>query len=354
MNGDLEPRGVTRCNDFKAWFKCDTCPHSFEATISHITDGTWCPYCTEPVKKLCKDKSCHHCLLKSFASHPRADQWHPTENHPITPRDVARGSSTRKYWFKCDKCPHDFLGDLANISSSGQWCPYCRGNELCDATGCDFCFKKSFASHPKAIHWHPTMNGDLKPRDICMAANRKVWFNCDGCSNSIDIRVNHVSSRGGWCGICKNKTEKKIYQYLVKHYPEIKREFKVNWCKNPETDCYYPFDFCIKEKRLIIELDGKQHFEDVKYFKTSFKDRHAVDLLKQLAANENGFRVIRLMQEDVWSDKYDWLTELLNNIEDDTKQNVFMCKNGEYDFFSKSMEMFTSEGQHQQCSTSSL
>tara|TARA_Y100000817_G_scaffold314770_1_gene315029 strand:- start:8670 stop:9710 length:1041 start_codon:yes stop_codon:yes gene_type:complete len=333
MNGDLKPRYVTRCGDLKAWFKCDKCPHNFEATLGHINDGTWCPYCTEPVKKLCKDKSCHHCLLKSFASHPRVDQWHPTKNHPITPRDVARSSSSQKYWFKCDKCPHDFLGDLGGICYSDQWCPYCRGNELCDATGCDFCFKKSFASHPKAIHWHPTMNGDLKPRDICMAANRKVWFNCDGCSNSIDIRVNHVSGRGGWCGICKNKTEKKVHDELINHYLGLIWGFKANWCKNPETNCYYPFDFCIKEKRLIIELDGKQHFEDVEHFKSSFEDRHRVDLVKQVAANENGFRVIRLMQEDVWSDKYDWLTELLKNIEDDTKQNIFMCKNGEYDFF---------------------
>ena len=346
MNGDLKPRYVTRCGDLKAWFKCDKCPHNFEATLGHISDGTWCPYCAEPVKKLCKDKTCHHCLLKSFASHPRADQWHPTENKLVTPRDIARSSTSAKYWFKCDKCPHDFKATPGHITT-GTWCPYCRGNELCDATGCDFCFKKSFASHPKAIHWHPTLNGDLKPRDICMAANKKAWFNCDICSNPINIRVNHVSSRGGWCGICKNKTEKKIYQYLVKHYPEIKKDFRVNWCKNPGTNCYYPLDFCIDEKAVIIELDGKHHFEDVKHWKSLFEDRHAVDLLKQLAANENGFRVIRLIQEDVWSDKYDWLTELLKNIEDDTKQNVFMCKNGEYDFFSESMEMITSSNHYQ-------
>ena len=339
MNDKLKPRQVTRSNDLKAWFKCDTCSHNFDATLSHIINGTWCPYCAEPVKKLCKDKTCHHCLLKSFASHPKADQWHPTKNHPITPRDVARGSSSQKYWFKCDTCPHDFLGGLANISSSGQWCPYCAPHSqyLCSDEYCDFCFKKSFASHPKAKHWHPSMNGDLKPRDICIGANRKAWFNCDICSNPFDTSVNHVSGRGGWCGICKNKTEKKVYDYLINHYPNLERELRVDWCKNPETNRYYRFDFCIKEKCVIIELDGRQHFADVKYWKTSFEDRHVVDLVKQVAANDNGFRVIRLIQEDVWSDKYDWLTELLKNIEDDTKQNVFMCKNDEYDFFIESI-----------------
>tara|TARA_B110000503_G_C7098548_1_gene392746 strand:- start:16 stop:1449 length:1434 start_codon:yes stop_codon:yes gene_type:complete len=335
----LKPRQVTRSNDLKAWFKCDTCPHNFEATLSHIINGTWCPYCAEPVKKICKDKSCHHCLLKSFASHPRADQWHPTKNHPITPRDVARGSSSQKYWFKCDKCPHDFLGDLANISSSGQWCPYCASfsQYLCNGEYCDFCFEKSFASHPKAKHWHPTKNVKLKPRDFCMSSNKKAWFNCDVCLNPFDTRLNHISGRGTWCGICKFKTEKKIHEYLINYYPELEREFKMNWCKNLETNRYYPFDFCIKDKSVIIELDGRHHFEDVKYWKSSFEDRHVVDLFKQTTANDNGFRVIRIIQEDVWSDKYDWLTELLKNIEDDTKQNVFMCKNGEYDFFIESM-----------------
>ena len=49
------------------------------------------------------------------------------------------------------------------------------------------CFKKSFASYPKAIHWHPTLNGDFIPRDICMAANKKAWFNCDIFSDPINI-----------------------------------------------------------------------------------------------------------------------------------------------------------------------
>ena len=49
---------------------------------------------------------------------------------------------------------------------------------------------------------------------------------------------------------------------------------------------------------------------------------------------ENGFSVIRILQEDVFKNKYDWLQELTNNIEITTNeyrvQNVFMCKNDEY------------------------
>jgi very-short-patch-repair endonuclease len=51
-------------------------------------------------------------------------------------------------------------------------------------------------------------------------------------------------------------------------------------------------------------------------------------------ANENGFSVIRILQEDVFKNKYDWLQELTNNIEiitnENRVQNIYMCRNNEY------------------------
>ena len=57
-NGSLKPRNVSRKNNIKAWFTCDNCSHDFDATINHITNGTWCPYCSVPVKKLCNNVNC--------------------------------------------------------------------------------------------------------------------------------------------------------------------------------------------------------------------------------------------------------------------------------------------------------
>jgi hypothetical protein len=54
-------------------------------------------------------------------------------------------------------------------------------------------------------------------------------------------------------------------------------------------------------------------------------------------ANENGYSIIRLLQEDVYSDKYDWLSEIKLNIKKIKKekivQNIFLCKNNEYASF---------------------
>ena len=54
-------------------------------------------------------------------------------------------------------------------------------------------------------------------------------------------------------------------------------------------------------------------------------------------ANENGFSVIRLLQEDVLFDKYDWLTQIIENIDkitlDNRVQNIYMCLKNEYKDF---------------------
>lgn len=54
-------------------------------------------------------------------------------------------------------------------------------------------------------------------------------------------------------------------------------------------------------------------------------------------ANENGFSVIRILQEDILYNKYDWLSEIICNIDNITNekivQNIYMCKNNEYKDF---------------------
>ena len=51
-------------------------------------------------------------------------------------------------------------------------------------------------------------------------------------------------------------------------------------------------------------------------------------------ANENRFSVIRILQDDVYNDRYDWLRELDSSIkkivEENIVQNIYLCKNNEY------------------------
>ena len=63
----LSPRQITKSCDIKFLFICDNCPHSFLTKISNIYhSNNWCPYCCNPVKKLCEDINCNFCFKNSF------------------------------------------------------------------------------------------------------------------------------------------------------------------------------------------------------------------------------------------------------------------------------------------------
>jgi hypothetical protein len=55
---------------------------------------------------------------------------------------------------------------------------------------------------------------------------------------------------------------------------------------------------------------------------------------KQLLKNDINYSIIRILQEDVYQNKYDWKEKLLNNIkkikENGKIQNIYMCENNEY------------------------
>jgi very-short-patch-repair endonuclease len=103
------------------------------------------------------------------------------------------------------------------------------------------------------------------------------------------------------------KTEKKLLLWFEENYPKIKVTYqpKYQWCKSQTTRRYYPFDLAIEAWKLIIELDGRQH-----YFKArrSWNPNRVQerDLLKMKYALKKGYTVVRVLQESVWYDRHDW------------------------------------------------
>lgn len=317
---DELPKFVSKNGDKMCWFDCNICKHSFETRAKSITDDVWCPYCSEPSKILCNNNECNHCFNRSFASNiDKSKYWIGELNGDIKPRDVFK-STAQKFWFRCEVCKHSFETSLNNINGGG-WCSYCCGHQLCENINCDYCFNYSFASHHNAIYW--SNENKLKPREVRKFCNKMYYFICKEHGNYLQIPVNG-------CPQCVNKTETKLFEQLSLYYPSLVKQLKVEWCKNIT---HLPFDFCIEEYKIIIELDGAQHFIQVSNWKSP-EDTQERDTYKMKCANENGYSMIRIIQEDVWDDKYEWLEELKENIEkiknECIVQNIFMCNNNEY------------------------
>ena len=334
-NNDIQSRQVFLQSNKKIKFDCLICHHVYETTPNHYYNrDNQCSYCSN--RKLCEKEDCKTCFENSFASQEWSYQW-SEKNGDVNPRQVFKYSNT-KYWFNCVTCCHEFESGLNNVTvTQSSSCPYCSNppKQLCENEDCQTCFEKSFASHEKSKYWS-VKNDYVKPRQVFKSSTDKYWFNCDTCSHQFNSILNNITGKKSWCPICVNKTEKKIYEQLLQSYPNIISQFRADWCKSQITSRILPFDFVLEEQKIIIELDGNQHFVQVRNWKTP-EEQFENDQYKEKCANENGYSIIRIIQEDVWNDTYDWFDELTQNIikitSENTIQNIYMGKKNEYKHF---------------------
>lgn len=278
---------------------------------------------------MCKDKECDFCFNMTFASCDKSQFW--SDENECTPIDVFK-SATKKYKFNCD-CGHSFEMSLGLIIS-GQWCQYCRGNRFCDDEDCEICFTKSFASHYRAKFW--SEENKCRPRYVSKCSKKKYKFNCDMCNFLFESELDNIVNRNSWCPMCKNKSEKQLFKWLRKNNFSVVHQPKYNWCMNDKTNKYLPYDFVLENFKIIIELDGDQHFKYVKFWKNDLEEIQNRDIYKTLVALENGYTVIRIFQLDVWHNKNNWEYELLKSIKKyNNPKCIFISSSNNYDKLKK-------------------
>jgi len=337
MNGDFNPITIFKGSSHTDyWWKCNTCNHNFEKNVHGVLNSDTecgCPYCAS---QLCESEQCNICYNRSFASDPRAESINHEKNKEYGKKIIARmcrKGSDDKSWFTCNNCRHHFDASFYHVSFSKSWCPYCcfPPLRLCNEENCSPCYEKSFASSSKVQNWNQSKNGDIHPRDVFKNCNSKFHFICK-FKHEFEITPQNVTS-GYWCGFCFNKTEQKLFDILQPFHLSLIRRFSPNWCRNPETGNLLPFDFVLEIHKIIIELDGPQHFRQISNW-NSWEEVQKRDKIKEKLAEENGYSVIRILQEDVYNDTYDWVKYLNDSIktiiEEGTVQNIYLAMNGEY------------------------
>ena len=116
-----------------------------------------------------------------------------------------------------------------------------------------------------------------------------------------------------------HKTEAIVLKFLSPFIPDIIHGFTIDSCKIKRP---LPFDFCSLELKCIIEVDGPQHFKDVWKMKKNIPR----DIYKMRKAEEEGYKVIRIFQEDVYNNDEAWLEKwLLPEIQSVEREPVFIC-----------------------------
>ena len=289
----------------KYWFDCEKCGHEFDTRLSDVNGGSWCRFCSG--RALCGQKDCEHCLKRSFASHPKSKFW--SKRNSLKTHEVHLWSS-KKFFFDCSTCGHEFDKSLHEVNK-GTWCRFCAGR-VCGKKDCQYCLKRSFASHTKSKFW--SKRNTLKPHEVPLKTHTKFFFDCPTCGHDFDMRLSAVNN-GRWCRFCTNKTERKVYDFLQTLSHKIKKEWAPKWlsteylCMNKgvlKTGRYqYRFDFLLPDLNEVIEVDGRQHFEQVRNWPSPLCQQIR-DKYKEMKAKARGIRVTRLNQVDIWHDRVDW------------------------------------------------
>ena len=300
----LNPREVFKVSRNIAIFLCDKCGHEFESKLARVANGHWCAFCSN--QKLCDDNECKICFEKSFASEEYRGLW-STKNE-ILPRELLKNCH-KKFLFDCE-CGHEFESKLNSVTQ-GCWCPYCSKppKKICEKEDCKKCFEKSFASHPKNENWSD--KNEISSRKVFKGSDKKVWFKCDE-GHEFKMQPYHVNT-GHWCGSCKLKTERILFEFLISKNFKVVRQKSFPWCVFTDTNRKSKFDFFLPDFNLIIELDGNQHFRQVMNWEDPNFTRER-DVFKMKKCLENNISIVRLYQPDVLNDKNNWKQKIFDNI----------------------------------------
>jgi len=358
----------------------------------HRCDQDWCDYKAKVAShlKLHKqnihdiDVRWHHCDqdgcdykakqagdLKQHKAdvHDIGVQWHHCDqegcNHKTKQASALKRHKQMVHdvdvrWHHCDQDGCDYKAKQASVLKQHK----ANVHEIdvrwhhCDQDGCDY--KAKEACHLK-LHKSNVHKQTLSYRPNCMSISMEECIDKINLIHSNNIGTDLINDnnykghnrilpftcnknvahdtwhatpkavvRGSGCPSCVNKTEQKLYELIKLKYPTVEQQFKRDWCKSKK---YLPFDFCIPEINIIIELDGCQHFISVSNWKSP-EETLINDKYKEKCANDNNYSVIRILQEDVWNDTYDWMTELYDTIEEiknvDEIVNRYLGKNNEY------------------------
>ena len=170
----------------RVWWKCDK-GHESEATISSLTRGSRCPYCSG--NKLLKGYNDLATINPNLAK-----EWNYKKNGDITPNDVT-SCCGKKVWWKCNK-GHEWEAKISNRAILKRGCPYCSNQKVLVGYN-------DLASNCPSIlsEWNYKKNKDILPTDITLYSNKKVWWKCSKCGNEYQ---NYICSktRGTGCPKC--------------------------------------------------------------------------------------------------------------------------------------------------------
>src|SRR5580692_6674666 len=93
-------------------------------------------------------------------------------NGPLVPERITYAAN-KKLWWRCPEGPdHVWAAVVSHRTTRGDRCPFCA-NQRVSVTNA-----LSKLAPAIARQWHPTLNGELRARDVVLRSHRRVWWRC--------------------------------------------------------------------------------------------------------------------------------------------------------------------------------
>lgn len=208
-------------------------------------------------------------------------------------RDREYGGVFEKLKFFHNKCGKYFETKPVCIITLDSGCPYCSSQKAADTRRRTVEEIKERVKNDRfdGHEYEFIDNGKFK------TTHSKVDIRHNICGNIINVRLEDFFREKTSCKFCNGFLPfKKIFNFLNNN----KIKFKTEVCF---SDCVFEsnlrFDFQIFKddgEFILLEYDGRQHFEPVDYFggEEDFKLRVKRDKFKNLYCKEKGIKLIRI------------------------------------------------------------
>ena len=146
-----------------------------------------------------------------------------------------------------------------------------------------------------------------------IGSSLKLDFICPTCQSDKKIAINTLARAGLGCTNCSDKVS-----FGEKFFRNILDQLNINYIYQFKFDKstflnnkkYTPlYDFCIPNIKLLVEIDGEQHYSKKNYFNN---DQYIKDNIKDEFANENGHQIIRIPYQSL--NYYELFNEIKNRL----------------------------------------
>lgn len=227
-----------------------------------------------------------------------ATEWSISLNG-CSPSSVRAYSHMMAWWTCLNDTTHIYEAAINNRTNVGSNCPYCSGYKANESN----CL---FTTFPEiANEWHPTLNGELTPKDVVAGSNALFWWQCS--INSKHSWKTSVNNRTGFnstgCPKCANENHRGAnnnkWKGGVTALNQYLRSQTFDWVaeclKQSNYKCYIsgvnyglevhhikPFheirDEIIKELDFpIYQTIGEYTQDQLNNFSDAIKERHGAD-----------------------------------------------------------------------------